>query len=272
VIGVSRAVRLRTAARRVTPRARSRWRAWVNAVLSRYVRRPHGAPGPERVLAKAPNFVRERWIVAARTLLPQIHLSIHPVLRHSFWHARTVFASRSGLANADVRPDRSARRRIDPHEPVRPGILPADHVFGRPFAAIAAGLPSRPAAAPLRLVFQRLREPEGATVAWTARRAQGAHPMAPMARRVAEQLRRVEQISAAAPARVIARRDAPASVRRTDAGASRGGRDAVAEWSDSRSTMPALAPQPAVAVAALADRVMQQIDDRLRAWHERTGF
>ena len=33
------------------------------------------------------------------------------------------------------------------------------------------------------------------------------------------------------------------------------------------------ADQPAhVNVAALADRVMQQIDDRLHAWRERTGF
>jgi hypothetical protein len=30
--------------------------------------------------------------------------------------------------------------------------------------------------------------------------------------------------------------------------------------------------QAQVNVAALADRVMQQIDDRLHAWHERTGF
>jgi len=134
--------------------------------------------------------------------------------------------------------------------------------------------PVRPA---LQLVFQRLREPEralGATsAASTARREEGLAARRAIARRLAEKSRRVEQVPAAPPARVVARREAPTVSASLDPSAAPRGtwetRAAQARWNGPASGPP-VAP-PAVNVAAIADRVMQQIDDRLHAWRERTG-
>ncbi|HEX9671574.1 MAG TPA: hypothetical protein VGC93_19050, partial [Thermoanaerobaculia bacterium] len=74
----------------------SGWRLWAAALRGRYRLRPSGPAGPERVLARpraAAHFLRERWLLATRTLLPQIHLAIQPLLRPCFWRNSAVLAA-----------------------------------------------------------------------------------------------------------------------------------------------------------------------------------
>jgi hypothetical protein len=290
----SRKGKLKTAAARWRSRRRAarpapRWRAWVEALLARYLRRPARPGSPGRVLARPPrplSLVRERWLLAARTLLPQIHLAVQPLLR--VWQTRPVVtphhrgagrrAELASLPGAGFTPALALlARRARLREPVPAGPAPSG-------VAPRAGAAPPPARPPLQLVYQRLREPErvlGAVAA--ARREAGWAARPELVRRLAERSRRREQAPAAAPARmpdrVMARRlpaaaPAPASpsppAAPWDSRDSKQWRAMQARFSGPASGLPA-APPPVVNVAALADQVMQQIDGRLNAWRERTG-
>lgn len=280
-------VRLRMAASRMGGRRRAAarpappWRAWVETLLGRYLRRTARPGGPERVLARPLSFVRERWLFASRTLLPQIRLAIQPVLRPRLWQAGPVLAT--PRQDADLRIERTLVERTLGGRPLpEAAFTPAPAVLARlrapasagavpPAALAVAGPPAgRP---PLQLVFQRLREPQRALgAASAARREEGLAARPALSRRLAEKSRRVEQAPAAVPARVVARREAPAaSTSPEPPAAAWASRTAQARWHGPASG-PSAAPQPAVNVAVLADQVMRQIDDRLHAWQERTGF
>jgi hypothetical protein len=263
--------------RRTTARMMPSWRAWVSSILDRYVRRAARAGGADRVLARPLTFVRERWLFASRTFLPQIHLAIQPVLRPRLWQARQVRAS---SASSDIRAKRAnAGSALDrgPHT-LAQAALATPHP-GSPETASRA-LPS-----PFELVFQRLRDPERAIGATSgAKREEGLAARTVIARRFSAKSRRVEQAPADAPARVIARTPAdgparsnarheapPSIVSAAEPPAAWATRTPDGRWHGSRAGIPT-APQPNVNIAAIADRVMQQIDDRLHAWQERTGF
>src|SRR4051794_7141561 len=73
---------------------RSRWSAWAGELSSRHRRLVARPPGLERVLARpreAGQVLRERWLLAARHVQPQVlHLAIQPFLRQTFWRSAAV--------------------------------------------------------------------------------------------------------------------------------------------------------------------------------------
>jgi len=266
--------RRRRAARPAAP-----WRAWVEALLARYLRRPARPGGAERVLARPPrplSRVRERWLLASRTLLPQLHLAIQPVLRPRLRQVRPVLAA--PRRSPDIRSERTLRERTLAGRPFsEAAVAPARTVLALR-ELIAAGPMTSAMRLPLQLVFQRLREPARALGAVTAARREAALAAGPaLARRLSEKSRRVEQAPAGAPSQVMARREASPAAASAIPGPPaapwdlREARAAQARWSGPVSGLPAVSP-PAVNVAALADQVMQQIDGRLHAWRERTGL
>ncbi len=246
---------------------RSRWSAWAAGLAANHRRLAARPPGLERVLARpreVGQILRERWLLAARHVQPQIHLAIQPVLRQTFWHPATVVRE------------------------VRPVVL---NEIGR----AAAPLPPIPVA-PLQAVFQRLRAADPATpaaagLAGSFERAANVMPAIALraietvyqrlnaaarreegpadSRRIAQRLRRTEepvfaplprvQRLAAAPTPEPA---PPVTVPAWAAGAMSAPRSG-SSWSPPVS--------PAIDVPALADRVMQQIGRRVEAWRERTG-
>jgi hypothetical protein len=242
----------------------SRCRIWVGGIVARYLRRPAAAGGPERVLAtlRPLTVVRERWLLASQTLFPRIHFAIQPLLRRLQQAPAMVAAG----ARADLRVERTFMTLHD-GAPVPRSICPSAPVrASRPDPA-SHGVASERALRPLALVLQRLREPERLTA--VALRAQALGARRAIARDVAERWRRAEHVSASAPVRVLAARDmSPATASAVQGSAAApvaGGRG-----SDRRGV--AVPQQAAPNIAALADRVMQHIDDRLHAWQERTGF
>src|SRR4051794_28044748 len=80
---------------------RSRWSAWAAGLAASHRRLTARPPGLERVLARpreVGQILRERWLLAARHVQPQIHLAIQPVLRQTFWHSAAVVRdSRPGV-------------------------------------------------------------------------------------------------------------------------------------------------------------------------------
>lgn len=266
--------------------AASRWRSWARDLASRHGRRQAHPGGPERVLARPPlagvsRLVRERWVLASRTLQPHIHLAIQPVLRpRSGPGLRSVLAAAPPVRAAAGAPAVAAQG-----ETV---FAPVRTVFGRAPEPAAALMPatrsappgavsgpsrvSRPATAPLQLVFQRLREP-GEVPAVSGTRA-GALPDLPeTARRLARKARREELPLPGQPTRVLAAPQSPEGQPGRERGAT--------PWEPVPATrttswpgpgVPAFpAPPPAVSVEVLTDQVMRQIDHRLHAWRERTG-
>jgi hypothetical protein len=252
----------------------------VRAILARYLRRFARGAGPERVFARPLSAVRERWWLASRTFFPKIHLAIQPLLRPRLWWTHTTLAI--SAPRTDVRDKPEAMNQAT-GDRVRSTL-----VFARLPAAVAqlrerasADTAARTLRPPLALVYQRLRDPEQAIGAAVSARQQTERPV--LARRFAERSRRVERARVDAPARVIARpvADVPEHqhARRHDTLAPIAGTESALPWmthvasgtngSRHSATAP---PQPPVNIAAIADRVMQQIDDRLHAWHERTGF
>jgi hypothetical protein len=248
----------------------------VSSILDRYVRRATRARGAERVLARRLSFVRERWLFAARTVLPRIHLAIQPVLRPRLWQARPTLAFN---ALSDIRAQRGNDRSTPDHGPHTraPAALAP--------LSVSSETASRALRPPLGLVFQRLRDPERAIGAKSgAQREAALAARASVARRGAARSRRVERAPADAPARVVARAPADGSARSSarhetprsivstaEPSGAWATRTPDGHWHDSRAGISA-APQPNVNIAAITDRVMQQIDDRLHAWQERTGF
>lgn len=252
--------------------AASRWRNWARDLAGRHGRRPAHPGGAERVLARPPlagasRLVRERWVLASRTLQPQIHLAIQPVLR-----PRSGPGLRSVLAAAP--PVRTAAPpAIVPGETL---FAPVRTVFGRapePSGEVreTSSRVSRTVAAPLQLVFQRLREP-GEIQGVSGTRA-GALPDLPeTARRLARKTRREELPLPGPPARILAAPQA-APERHEQSRAPWDSTPAARTASWPGSAVPAFqVPPPAVDVGALTDQVMRQIDHRLHAWRERTGF
>jgi hypothetical protein len=259
-----------------------RLRAWVRAILARYLRRFARAAGPERVFVRPLSVVRERWWLAARTCFPTIHLAIKPLLRPRLWWTHPTLAL--SAPRADVRGERDTTSQAT--EDRSRSTL----VFTRVPAVVAqlrerasADTEARALLPPLALVFQRLRDPEHAIgAAVSARQQASERPV--LAHRFAERSRRVERSPAGAPTRVIARpvADAPERqhARRHDTPAPIDGTESALPWVTRAASVPpngsrhsaTAPPQPPVNIAAIADRVMQQIDDRLHAWHERTGF
>lgn len=267
--------------------AASRWRSWAQDLLGRHGRRPAHPGGPERVLARPPlagvsRLVRERWVLASRTLQPQIHLAIQPVLRpRSGPGLRSVLAAAPPVRAAAGAPAVAARGETF--------FAPVRTVLGRaPEPAAAAGLATRSAppsaalgtsrvsramAAPLQLVFQRLREP-GEVQVVSGARAGALAELPETARRLARKARREELPLPGPPARVLAASQAPA-------GRPGRGEQSAAPWDSAPPArtaswpgpgVPAFpAPPPPVSVEVLTDQVMRQIDHRLHAWRERTG-
>lgn len=263
--------RFRIDSRRWVPRPR--WRAWAAALLDRHRRRTARPGGPGRIFLRPPHrpgtAFRERTILASRTLLvsrallPRIHLAVQPVLRERFWRDRTLLAA-SSARTLEVRAEKTLEIRKSAPRSV-------ERILARPVAATAAPRPAP--TPPLQLVFQRLRAPElalGAASRPLARTEPG------LARRAAAKVRRMEQQpSGMVPARVMARRDAPAAnASSASFAAPRGSGPVQGFWNGPAPGMPA-APQPAmpaINVEDLTDRVVRQIDHRLHAWRERTGF
>jgi hypothetical protein len=241
--------------------AASRWRNWARDLAGRHGRRPAQLGGPERVLARPPlagvsRLVRERWVLASRTLQPQIHLAILPVLR-----PRSGPGLRSVLAAAPPRETLFA--------PVRTVLgrapEPSDEVRG------TSSRVSRIVAAPLQLVFQRLREP--GEVPMVSGTRTGALPDLPeTARRLVRKARREELPLPGQPTRVLAAAQAPAERpggERSAAPWDSGPAPRTASWPGAVPAFPV--PSTPVDVGALTDQVMRQIDHRLHAWRERTG-
>jgi hypothetical protein len=253
----------------------------VRAILSRYLRRFARAAGPERVFVRPLSAVRERWWLASRTFFPKIHLAIQPLLQPRLWWTHTPLAI--SASRTDVRDKREAMSQATGDR------WRSTLVFARVPEAVAqvrerasADTAAPALATPLALVYLRLRDPAQAFGATVSSRQQTFTERPVLARRFAERSRRVERRRADAPARVIARpvADAPEHARHHDAPAPIVGTESALPWmthvasgtrngSRHSATAP---PQPQVNIAAIADRVMQQIDDRLHAWHERTGF
>jgi len=258
-----------------------RWRAWVEALLGRLLRRAVRPGGPERLLARPPSrpmaVLRERWLVAARTLFPQIHLAIQPVLRQIHQGRVLPPAGLTPPAPLSHRPpvpwergELAGEGRLRPS----PGGRGGDGRGGGGEAG--RGKPAPAAVAPLALVFQRLRAAEGAPGGTP--RAWGERPVRTLHRAARS---RTEQAPAALPPRVLARREAPgvpaASAAFAQPQAAYGPRDAQVRWNGAPSGFPAAAPSPLQSlqpanVEAITDHVMRKIDDRLHAWRERTGF
>jgi hypothetical protein len=255
----------------------------VRAILARYLRRFARAGGPEPVFVRPLSAVRERWWLASRTFFPKIHLAIQPLLRPRLWWTHTALAI--SAPRTDVRDTREAMSQAAGDR------WPSTLVFARVPEAVAqlrerasAETAARALPPPLALVYQRLRDPEQAFGATVSSRQQRFTERPVLARRFAERSRRVERAHADAPARVIARpvADAPERqhARHQDTSAPIVGTESAPPWmthvaSGTRNGSRHIAtasPQPPVNIAAIADRVMQQIDDRLHAWHERTGF
>ena len=260
-------------------RARSRWRDWAAALLSRRRRLASRRAGLGSILAKprtAGRTLRELRLLSSRNLgLQKINLAIQPLLRFELRPASPLLA-------------RSTHRIVE--RIVERRWASATVVERLRSLETAGGTAILPAAAkaPLALVLQRLREPGRglATVpaprnpeAPEARPAPARQQAARLAALLAEKSRRQERLAPAAPVRVVAK---PA------AAAERDGSFPAAPWGPEPFT-PALAhaaadpwraaphtitvpsPPPPVDVEAVADRVMQQIDRRLHAWRERRG-
>ena len=260
-----------------------RSRTWVEDLLGRYLLRRAARPGgPARVLARPLSAVRERWLLASRTLLPQIRLAIHPLLRATRWQRGTV--RETYRERMEVRHERTTLERLLAGGRLAPSALaPAAMVLAAQGEAASTAAPppglatlaraAAPAALPpLQLVLQRLREPERALGTTPAARREHVTTVRPqLAQRLAEKARRVEPAHVPAAPRQLARRASPAASESGDPSAAlRGTRAAPRRWSDPVSAFPA-APAPAISVETVADRVMQQIDHRLLAWRERTG-
>jgi hypothetical protein len=254
----------------------------VEDLLGRHLRRAARPGGPARVLARPLSGVGERWLLASRTLLPQIRLAIQPLLRATHWQRGTVREVHH--QRTTVRSERTTLERVLAGERPAPAApAPASMVLAaqREAAVAGASTPGRGIVAraaapallpPLQLVLQRLREPERALGTASAVRREHATAARPqLARRLAEKARRVEAGLVPAAPRLLARHAAAAARESGDAAAApRGARAVPTRWTDPVSAFPA-APPPPISVDAVADRVLQQIDHRLLAWRERTG-
>ncbi len=148
---------------------RSRWSAWAGELAGRHHRLISRPPGLERVLARpreVGQVLRERWLLAARHVQPQVHLAIQPVLRQTFWRSAVIVReSRPGVA-AEVGRE-TARRPGEGPAPLQ-AIFQVSQV-SQPWAA-PAPLPPLSAAPlpPLQAVFQRLRAADPASVSSTS--------------------------------------------------------------------------------------------------------
>jgi len=269
-----RTIAWRPAARRTRARALGS-RDWAHAILERYLRRFARAAGGDRVFARPLTMVRDRWFVTARHLFPSIHLAIRPLLRPRLWQVHTTLATSSARtaprlaesAPGERAPSARAFTRTD-------RVLARVPLNGEPLPREAR----RARRSPLAAVFQRLRDPEHA-IGLTPARARALIERPDLVHTFTDRSRRLEHSSSEAPVRVVARRadavDGPSRHGRSAADShdarswAAAGGDAPVNGSRRRQTVP---PEPPVNIAALADRVMQQIDDRLHAWHERTGF
>jgi hypothetical protein len=235
------------ARRRGKARESARWSAWAAALLDRHRRLGARTHGLATVLAKpraAGRILRERWLLSSRTLLPRIHLSIQPLLRLS---------SLRQTGCASPAPAQT--------------FVSVSTAFSR----------TAPAAAPLALVLQRLREPGRAMATRTGRRAPEGAPARPaLARHLASKVRREERAAHAATVRVVARTNALTEQSGREPATPWGSEPAAPPraadpWRGTQASTPAPVQAPAVNVEALTERVMQQIDRRLHSWRERRG-
>ncbi|HEY8550343.1 MAG TPA: hypothetical protein VIL35_10335 [Vicinamibacterales bacterium] len=253
-------------------RERSLAQGWARALRDRYRTRHGRGAHAERVFARPLTTVRERWLLATHSFLPQIHLAIQPLLRQAVWHTSTVLANGGDTASGHA-------SRPDPVSRITTARAPRlRSIEGLAAASSPAAGPSPTArrrqqtAAPLQLVFQRLRAPEEALGApmppWTGT-GMAARPV--LARTLAARSRRVDQRLADRAERVLARRAAPTtSEQAIEPVPAWPAREARFRQGLARPQVPAAA-EPALNINVLADRVMQQIDSRLHAWQERTA-
>lgn len=100
---------------------RDRWSRWAKSLSERYGRVASRLQGLTMLLLR-PADPGARWIQAYWTLSPQIHLSLHPLLKRSAWANSAVTEKRS----ADSRPTAGARP-ATAYVPVLPVFAPDVH-------------------------------------------------------------------------------------------------------------------------------------------------
>ncbi len=275
----------------------NRWRVWAASLARRRRRLAGRFAGTAAVLARprlaGSRTVREQRLrlVAPRAFVSNLNLSIHPLLRFDVRPAaavhRTVHAIHLAiqpLLRSELRHE-TARSKTDSLETIERFRQSSSSTTTVLEAAPPRPVSEPPRLAPLSLVLQRLRDlhwerrlPAG----FRAARDGGAPSQESIARRLAGKVRHEEKPIGAPAVRVL-RQDAAAarsdrnstvdSISPSQRGPAAAQRSAPDSWHETRASamLPAAAALSPAGVAALTEKVMQQIDRRLHVWRERRG-